>query len=360
MKAVVVWVVVAVAGCHAAHPPPAPVRQSSLSLAMSGLSLSNGLRVVVVHDPAASEIEVTMRYRVGSVDDGADHPGIAHLVEHLMFQQMLGAQSLFAHLEDDATFFNGETSFDATTYMSRAPKAKLDELLSIEAVRVGFRCTTISEAAFEREREVVVNELRQHDTVSEAWAVLHEAIYPAGHPYRQPTIGSVDSVRTITREQACAFADAHYAPTNGVLVVSGNITPDEVITSLKKFLARVARRDVVAPTSVPPPPDAGRRGTASAPIDDPLLVVAWPLPPGQRERVEVDAIAVFAQSAIDGAIKGRVHEFRLGDVRAPMIGFVIEPAHDETLDEIRTSIDHALGALPSQLRRVHSQLLGDL
>ena len=121
-----------------------------MNLAIKGLVLPNGMPVVIVEDPTASEIDVTTRYRVGSVDDPPDHPGMAHLVEHLMFQQTLGSKSLFAHLEDDASWFNGETTFDATTYMSRAPMAKLDELLSIEAVRVGFRCTSISDAVFER------------------------------------------------------------------------------------------------------------------------------------------------------------------------------------------------------------------
>ena len=57
-----------------------------MSLSITGLTLPNGMRVVLVQDPAATEVEVTTRYQVGSVDDTAEHPGIAHLVEHLMYQ----------------------------------------------------------------------------------------------------------------------------------------------------------------------------------------------------------------------------------------------------------------------------------
>lgn len=361
MKFVVVWAcLVAAAACHVVQPPAAPPRQSSLSLAISGLALPNGLRVVVVRDPTASEVSVTMRYRVGSVDDTAAHPGIAHLVEHLMFQQTLGSQSLFAHLEDAATEFNAFTSFDATTYIARAPRAKLDELLSIEAVRVGFRCTTITDAIFEREREVVVNELRQRDAADELRTALRDAVYPEGHPYRQPIGGSVDSVRAITRAQACAFEDAHYAPGNGVLVVSGNITPDEVVASLGKFLARVAKRDVAAPVIVKAVPDGGRKATAAAPIDDDALVVAWPMPTEPRARAEVDAIAEIAALAIDQEIAGRVETTMLGDVRAPMLAFVVKPGADETLDDLKTAVTRALDALPSKIGHTHSQVLGDL
>jgi len=179
----------------------------------------NGLRVVLVHDPTATEVEVTMRYAVGGVDEPAGQAGIAHLVEHLMFQQVLGSQTLFAHLEAGASEFNGATTPDATTYVARANPARLDELLSIEAVRAGLRCTSITDSVFEREREVVINELRQRSEASALRTSLQGAAFPGGHPYRVPLGGDEGSVAAITRAQACALAGAHNAPNNPVLVV---------------------------------------------------------------------------------------------------------------------------------------------
>src|ERR1043165_7708151 len=94
------------AACAASTKPPAPPRHTELGLGISTTTLSNGLRVVLVRDARAAEIQVTMRYRVGSIDDG-DHPGIAHMAEHLMYQQVLGSQTLFSPLEDNATFLTG-------------------------------------------------------------------------------------------------------------------------------------------------------------------------------------------------------------------------------------------------------------
>jgi zinc protease len=331
-----------------------------MSLELGGVTLANGMRVVIVRDPAATEIEVTTRYRVGSVDDPADHPGMAHLVEHLMFQQTLGSQSLFAHLEDAATSFNAYTDFDSTTYVTRAPAATLDELLAIEAVRVGFRCTSISEAVFEREREVVANEVQQRDAGTELLTALHEAVYPAGHPYRRPLGGSVDSVRAITRDQACAFADAHYGPGNGVLVVSGNITNDQVVASLKKFLARVGKHDTVAPAGVPMLHDAPGKREAPAPIDDPAVMLAWPLPLDPKERIEVMAIAASVTAAIDGEVKGRVESLVLGDDSAPALAIVIAPAPDESVDSVIAGATEALDEVPTWLRRTSSETFGEL
>src|SRR5262249_44151295 len=146
--------------------------------------------------------------------DPPEHLGMAHLVEHLMFQQTLGAQSLWAHLEAEATYLQGKTYPDSTIYVARARPERLGKLLAVEAVRLGFRCTTITDSTFAREREVVANELLLGDQTRELQAALHRVAYPAGHPYRQAYSDTADSVRHITREQACAFADAHYAPNN--------------------------------------------------------------------------------------------------------------------------------------------------
>src|SRR5690606_17743278 len=103
----------AVAACAGTLPPPAPPRQTNMALKITSTTLPNGLRVVLVTDPSASDVQVTMRYDVGAADDPPGQAGMAHLVEHLMFQQVLGGQSLFAKLEGVASYFNATTTRDA-------------------------------------------------------------------------------------------------------------------------------------------------------------------------------------------------------------------------------------------------------
>ncbi len=112
-----------VAACAMPHPPPAPPRQTNLALQISRLELTNGLRVVLVRDPRATEVEVTMRYRTGSVDDPAGQEGLAHVVEHLMFQLRpdgAGTTPLMKSINDLTTFFNAYTNWDTTHYMNTA------------------------------------------------------------------------------------------------------------------------------------------------------------------------------------------------------------------------------------------------
>ena len=349
MRSSSLLVVLVLAACATSLTPPSPPRKTNLGLRMIPATLPNGLRAVLVADPNAAEVQVTMRYRVGASDDPPGQEGMAHLVEHLMFQQVLGAQSLFAKLQDTTTSFNGFTTFDATTYLSRAAPARLGELLSIEAVRVGFRCTSITDAVFERERDVVLSELRQREATTELVFALHRALYPEGHPYRRRA--SVDTVAAITREQACAFADAHYAPSNAVLVVSGPITAEQLDEALAKFLAKIAAREVRSPPVVPAIPAKFRRVDAQAPLDDNAIVIAWPLPQDPALQAAVRAAATRVAFSIQA--RGlAVQSVPLGDHGAPMWGVFVAVGEDEkrTQEQLLSEIEAAVHAVPASFR----------
>jgi predicted Zn-dependent peptidase len=338
---------IAIAGC-AARPPVAPVRRTDLTLNVHQWTLGNGLRVVLVREPAAREVQVTMRYGVGAVNDPADQPGMAHLVEHLMFEQVLGSRSLMTRLQDAATFFNAFTSHDATTYLARAGVAHLDELLAIEAVRLGFRCTTIDDSAFARERAVVLNELRLRDHATELYGALNRGVYPAAHPYQRSVGGSEATVSTITRDQACGFADDHYAPDNAALVVSGPIEPAQLRDAVQKFLGKVARRNAVAGTLVPRAEPQAQQATSPAPLAQDALLIAWPLPADPAVRAKVRTVATAARDSINSAVAGRVAFLELGDDAAPVIAVLVLLTDDDTMADVSKRVKAAIAATPNE------------
>jgi zinc protease len=311
------------------------------------------MRVVLVKDPKATEIQVTTRYRVGAADDPASQHGMAHLVEHLMYEQILGGQTLFAQLEAAATFFNASTTYDSTTYVARADASRLEKLLAIEAVRVGFRCTTIDETDFLREREVVVNEVRYRDEPTEAYLALIGGVYPEGHPYRRAIGGTIESVGSISFRDACVFADAHYTPENGVLVVSGNITNEDLKAALGHFLARVAGRPTRGiRTPVPRPEHAISQATIHAPIDDTSILLAWPLPADPLQNMRMRVVGQAAATVIDGRVAGRVQAGVVGDERAPVFTIVVELGEKETVDQVTSATNDALEELPLMFQNI--------
>jgi zinc protease len=304
--------------------------------------LRNGLRVVVVHDPRASQVQVTMRYRVGAVDDPAGREGMAHFVEHLMFQQVQGSQTLFARLENNATYFNGETSLDTTTYVARASVDKLDELISVEGVRMALHCISVTDAAFARERSVVLDELRLRDDASRFREAVHGAVFPDGHPYRRNEGGSEQSVGAITRDEACAFVDAHYTPGNAVLVVSGPVTVDRVEAATAKMLARVVKRTVPVQPPAPAVAREARQLVAEAPVDDDMLLVTWPMPADPRLRAQLAAVTPIAAALVDNAIAGRVVTGMIGGARTPMFAMFVVPSTSETFADVKAKTQDAL------------------
>ncbi len=330
-----------------------------MSLAISTFTLDNGLRVAMVADPTAHEVNVTMRYRVGAIDDPPDHPGMAHLVEHLMFLQTLGAETLFAHLQRITSGFNGYTTEDATIYVSHAATDKLDELLSIEATRVGFRCTSINESAFEREREVVARELSQNGWLHELRLAVASALFPEGHPYRRGLADSVESVRAITRDQACAFADAHYATGNAALAVSGDITAPRLEASLKKFMVRIPAREVTPQVQVPAAAAIVGKREVKIPVDDDGLLLAWPVPTDRRDRLYLATIAEAAAGIVESRVKGVAVTTVFGGERAAMLVMIVVPEAGESITDLADATKDALELVPAAMRNIKTRFLGD-
>src|SRR5262249_4937022 len=127
------------------------------------MTLGNGLRAVIVPDATTQMVEVDVRYDVGSREDPPGKAGLAHLVEHLMFQQRPDgptAPPLMHFIDQMTTFFNAFTNWDTTHYMQLSRADQVDSMLKVEAERMFYGCQTISEEEFEREREVVRNEIR--------------------------------------------------------------------------------------------------------------------------------------------------------------------------------------------------------
>src|SRR5690349_10533451 len=117
-----------------------------------GTITKNGLRFVIVPDATTQMVEVDVRYDVGSREDPEGKAGIAHLVEHLMFQQRPDGPTTppLMHFLDQLTVgFNAFTNWDTTHYMTSSRADMTDALLKIEAMRMFFGCQTIANEEFE-------------------------------------------------------------------------------------------------------------------------------------------------------------------------------------------------------------------
>lgn len=327
----VVVVLVAAWGCWGVPRPSAPHREPQLGVQLSSSSLANGLRVVIVEDANAVEVSVTMRYQVGEMDDPGGRQGTAHLVEHVLFEPVLSGESLYAHLQRAAVDFNGYTSIDATTFSARAPITQLARLLEVEATRLEHRCASVTDAAFTRQREIVRNELRDRGDIDGIFVAVGQGLYPPGHAYHVAAPATIDTVNAITREEACSFADVHYAPGNAVLVVGGPLSTGEVRAAITRTFGHVRR---TTPARRPAAPVATRgQITSEAPVAAPTVLAAWPLPADPVQRARTRAVVGMTASLARDRFTGRIGVIETGGDRARMIALAIEPILDMSIED---------------------------
>lgn len=301
-----------------------------------GVITTNGLRFVIMPDKTTSLVQVDVRYEVGSREDPPGKAGLAHLVEHMMFQQKPDGpdtQPLMHSIGQLTNFFNAYTNWDTTHYMLQGRAERLDDLLKIESMRMYFRCQTISEDEFLREREVVRNEIRQRGGTPEGRIpdlVLAE-VYPKDHAYARMIGGDDANLTNIQLKDVCDFMDKYYTPDRATVIVAGGVDVDQTSQLIQKwFGSQEARKG--APRVEVDPVTSVKAGKAQYDLDieRPVVVVAWPLPAGNTD--EGRAVR-WGIGRVFGETSGQASEYDfaysvdpliLGGQHAPVFGVAVE------------------------------------
>jgi len=193
--------------------------------------LGNGMTVIVIPDHRAPVVTHMVWYRNGSADDPPGKSGIAHFLEHLMFKGTAkhpkGAFSeAVAEIGGQENAFTGN---DYTAYYQRVAKEHLGLMMSYEADRMTGLILTDEIVA--PERDVVLEERRMHSDADPS-AQLSEAMQATvftHHPYGVPVIGWGHEIEGLGREDALAYYSRFYTPENAILIVAGDVEPDEAL-----------------------------------------------------------------------------------------------------------------------------------
>ena len=230
---------------------------------VSTFKLDNGMDVVVIEDHRAPVVVHMVWYRIGSADESPGHSGIAHFLEHLMFQgtKEVAPGDLSKIVSAQGGSDNAFTSLDYTAYFQRVASDRLDLMMKLEADRM--RNLNLTEEDVTTERQVILEE-RNERTDSDPGALLGEQMAAAqymNHPYGTPVIGWRHEMEALSRQDALDFYRANYAPNNAILVVAGDVTPEEVLAMAKVHYGPVPPSDLINPRVRPtePPQLAERR-----------------------------------------------------------------------------------------------------
>ncbi|MEO8945642.1 MAG: pitrilysin family protein [Gemmatimonadaceae bacterium] len=221
-------------------------------------TLPNGLQVILHEDHTTSMIAVDMWYHVGSGDEKAGHTGFAHLFEHLMFMgsEHVPTGRFDQLLESAGANNNGSTTEDRTNYYETMPSNALPLALYLDSDRMGFLLPALDQAKLNLQREVVENERRQRvDNVpyGKADETILAALYPTGHPYSWPVIGSMADLSAATLEDVKNFFRTYYAPNNATLVIAGDFSADSAKALVKHYFGGIPHGPAIPPRLSPAP-----------------------------------------------------------------------------------------------------------
>ena len=193
-------------------------------------SLTNGLRVTLARDDRAPIVAVNLWYDVGSRHEKPGKTGFAHLFEHMMFQGSANVAKgeHFDLVQGAGGTLNASTWLDRTNYFETLPSHELELALWLESDRLASLLPAMTEEKLDNQRDVVKNERR--------WSVdnqpygswdekLQALLFPEGHPYHHPTIGSMEDLDAASLEDVREFFASHYAPNNAVLTIAGDFDP---------------------------------------------------------------------------------------------------------------------------------------
>ncbi|MBN9099697.1 MAG: insulinase family protein [Pseudonocardia sp.] len=246
-------------------------------------TLANGLRVLIVPDPATPVVGVAVHVDVGFRSEPEGRTGFAHLFEHLMFQ---GSESLeklahFRHVQSSGGVFNGSTHQDYTDYFEILPAAALERALFLEADRL--RAPTLSVENLRNQVDVVKEEIRlnvlNRPYGGFPWILLPPVLYDT-FPNAHNGYGDFSELEQASLEDAASFFDTFYAPGNAQVTVAGYLDVDETLRLVEKHFGDIpARPTPVRPSFAEPIPGAERRRSvtdAHAPM--PALAIGYRLP----------------------------------------------------------------------------------
>lgn len=228
-------------------------------------ALQNGLTIVVVPDHRAPIVTQMLWYRVGATDDPPGLSGLAHFFEHMMFRGTASvpgnqfALSVARNGGEDNAF----TTHDYTAFYEQIAKNRLRFVMGLDADRMVN--LDLSDSSVRTERDVVLEERRMRID-NDPQALLREQMEAAldlSHPYGRPVIGWPEEIRRIGRIEAQTYYSAHYAPNNAILVVAGDVAPDEVRLDAEATYGKLPARELTPRADYAQPPNSARPGLRS-------------------------------------------------------------------------------------------------
>ncbi|MCG7572962.1 insulinase family protein [Phaeobacter sp. CNT1-3] len=350
---------------------------------VSNFTLDNGLEVVVIEDHRAPIVVHMLWYRAGSADEPVGQSGVAHFLEHLLFKgtDTLAPGEFSATVAQNGGSDNAFTSFDYTAYFQRVAADRLELMMRMESDRmVNIR---LSEEDIATERDVILEERNQRveNSASALFREQKRAVQYLNHRYGVPIIGWRHEMESLDRADALSFYETYYSPDNAILVVAGDVTPDEVRALADRYYGVIpANPDLPKERlrSQEPPQTAARRLTFADPrVAQPYVSRSYLAPERNAgDQKEAAALRILADLLGGGQTAVLAEKLQFDTQTAVYAGafyngqsldvttfdMVVVPTPGVSLQEAEEAMDRVLadflteGVDPAHLERIKTQI----
>jgi zinc protease len=303
------------------------------NIKFSEYDLPNGLHVILHEDHTTPIVLVSVMYHVGSKNEDPKRTGFAHFFEHLLFE---GSDNIkrgeYSELvQNNGGVLNANTSQDRTYYFEELPSNQLELGLWMESERMGH--AKIDSVGIETQRKVVKEEKKQSydNNPYGMWLpVLFENAYTK-HPYRWTPIGKEQYIDQAKYTEFMDFYKTFYVPNNAVLVIAGDIKPEQAKEWITKYFGEIPKGTgtIPRPTDAEPQQTKEKRVTFNANVQLPMVVIGYHIPKAGTD--DVYALQMLNQLLSKGASSRLQKQLVDKDQKAVQVGSFNFPLEDPGL-----------------------------
>ncbi|MBI1766229.1 MAG: insulinase family protein [Acidobacteria bacterium] len=244
-------------------------------------TLKNGMKIIVEEDRSIPNVALYVFYRIGSRNERPGTTGLSHFFEHMMFNgaKKYGPKQFDQTMEAAGGSNNAYTNRDLTVYQDWFPKSALELIFDLEADRI--RDLSFDPKIIESERGVVASE-RRSSVDANNFGILFEQLYAdayTAHPYQWPVVGWMVDIENWKLEDLKRHFEMGYAPSNATMVVSGDITAEEIFKLAEKYIEPIPSHAAPAPVTTREPEQLGeRRAVVKKFAQLPILLLGYHVP----------------------------------------------------------------------------------
>ncbi|MFT5453344.1 MAG: zinc protease, partial [Enterobacterales bacterium] len=249
---------------------------------VKSFTLENGMTILVLEDHSIPNANMYLFWKVGSRNEYPGITGLSHFFEHMMFNgaKKYGPKEFDRVMEANGGANNAYTSEDITVYTDWFPADSMEVMFDLEADRIQY--LAIDEKMVESERGVVTSE-RSTGLENSNYRLLEEEVKSAAfraHPYSWSVIGHQSDIDNWSMQDLRDYHRTYYAPNNAFVVISGDVTVEQVKTLANKYFAPIPAQEPPKKVHTVEPKQNGERRVyvQKASVSSPNVLFKYHIP----------------------------------------------------------------------------------